>query len=280
MGFDMQPTFAGAAFAAAAVAGGAPLFSEGLRVLRLARGFAQLAEARLGEGPSGLVRTRGRVALASPQFGPLSGKPCAGFRLEVAIAGHGPTAVIEERRVFRLTEGGATAQVLGHRGRWNVSVSARREVASKDPLPTGLEALLARSPEARWLRRAGANLVLTERALMAGSECHVVGQMRRGYPLEWPAEIERLKTGTDDVAEVAFAGGTGVDRRLDVEPELWIDDGGHLDFLWISDRPPDPRELAPPWIRAVGLVLGPALSLGGLLYLANAVDFLHSVGRI
>src|SRR5262249_30671654 len=155
-------------------------------------------------------------------------KPCAGFRLEVAIAGHGPVAVIDERRVFRLTEGGTTAQVVGSCGRWNVSVTERREVAAKDPLPTSLEALLGRSPEARWLRRAGAHLVLTERALLAGSECHVVGHMRHGYPLEWPAEIHVLKTGTDDVVPAQLGtvnAGPRIDRRLDVEPDLWIDDG-------------------------------------------------------
>ena len=44
MDFSLEPTVAGAAFAALAVAGGGPIFSAGLRALRLSQRVARLAE--------------------------------------------------------------------------------------------------------------------------------------------------------------------------------------------------------------------------------------------
>ncbi|HEY3216117.1 MAG TPA: hypothetical protein VGK93_06455 [Candidatus Eisenbacteria bacterium] len=302
MDFNLQPTFGGAVLAAMAVAGGGPLFGEGLRVLRLGRAMARLEESRLGDTPSGFVRTRGRVALEAPLFTPLSGKPCAGFRIEVGGLGHHPLAAIEERRPFRLADRGFVARVAGGWSPSSLPILERREVPGRDTLPTGLAALLARSAEARWLRRTGVTLVLTERALLAGEECHVIGQARPCRPFEIEAEPELLKTGTDggtyssalepgtNGSDVALDGdgsaiwtrtraGRHTDSLRDSEPDLWIDGGGHLDFLYVSDRAPGARDLALPWIRSIGLVLGPALSLGGLIYLANAADHLRTAGR-
>ncbi len=270
MGPLVEPTPAGSVLAAALVVAGAPLFSASLRALRLRRHLLSLEERPLAEAPTGLVLVRGRLALDSPLVGPLSAKPCAGYQLEVR--GAGLTAVIEERRPFRLVAGEVTARVLGSDGAWEVAVVAERAYGPGEALSENLTALLQRSAEAAWVRRARVPFTIVERSLLAGHECFVIGQARQARPFELPAEIELARTGTDDVPVTASP------HRWAGEPDLWIAADGHLEFLRVSDRAPDPRALAPHGWGAIGAVLGPALSLGGLLYLARAAERLRASG--
>lgn len=271
MGPILEPTPAGSALAAALVVAGAPLFSAGLRALKLRRHLLSLDERPLAEAPTGFVLVRGRVALDSPLVGPLSGRPCAGFRLEVR---RGATVVarIEERRSFRLVAGDITARVLAGEGAWDVGVVAERPCAPGDSLTENLNALLASAPEAVMLRRAGVALTLVERSLVASHECFVIGQARHARPFELAAEMELACTGTDPVAIPVSS------RSWAHEPDLWIAADGHLEFLRVSDRLPEPGGCVMPGWRAVGVVLGPLLSLGGLLYLAHAADRLRAAG--
>ena len=311
MDLSLQPTVAGAALAAVAVAGGAPMFSDGLRTLRLRRQFANLSERPLEEEPTGFVHTRGRVVLDSPLFSPLSGKPCAGFRLEVRGGGIRSAAAVEERRPFRIASGDTTARILAGGGRWRLSETDRRDVGPDEALSENLSALLQNCPEVAWLQRRRLPIVLSERALFAGAESHVVGYARHARPYELPPEMELMRTGTDDVVrpvtgraepveiEMTASRGTaadgtngqakrggpfGIERRMPGRPfpgevDLWVDGGGILDFVLVSDAPPARQELAMSRWRTLGLLLGPALSLTGLLYLAHAADQLHSQGR-
>jgi hypothetical protein len=311
MDLSLEPTVAGAALAALAVAGGGPLFSAGLRAFRLGRRVASLAERPLAEAPSGFLHTRGKVVLDSPLFSPLSGRPCAGFRLDVRGQGTRAAASIEERRPFRIVSGEVSARVMARSGRWRVAETARREITPGQPLSENLATLLQGCPEAFWLQRQGLPLVITEYALLAGGECHVIGQARHGRPYELPAEMELARTGTDDQARMgvgavtngdapapsqppaapteapasARAGGPfGIERRqpgrpFPAEVDLWVDGGGLVDFVLVSDAPPQRADLAvSPW-RTLGLVVGPVMSMAGLLYLAHAADVLRTRGR-
>jgi hypothetical protein len=294
MDFSLEPTVAGAACAALAVAGGGPLFSDGLRALRLNRRMSRLCERPLAEAPSGFVHTRGQVVLDSPLFSPLSGRPCAGFRLEVQGGGRRAGASVEQRRSFRIVSGEISARVVAGAARWRVSQSGRREIGPGETLSENLAVLLQGCPEVLWLQRQGLPVVLTEHALLAGSECHVIGHVRRARPYELPAELALARTGTDDGARSgaghggasaehpASAGGPfGIERRHPGRPfpgeaDLWVDGGGHLDFVLVSDAPPARADLAvSPW-RTLGLLLGPASTLVGLLYLAHAADQLRA----
>jgi hypothetical protein len=297
MDLFLEPTVAGAACAALAVAGGGPLFSDGLRALRLNRRLSRLAERPLADSPSGFIHTRGRVVLDSPLFSPLSGKPCAGFRLEVSCSGTRTAGSVEQRRAFRIVSGEVSARVLAGEGRWQVSETGRREIAPAEALSENLAALLEGCPELVWLRRQRLPVVLTEYALLAGDECHVIGHARHARPYELPAELELARTGTDDAARLgpgeagsdedrggSGGGPFGFERRRPGRPfadevDLWMDGGGHLDFVLVSDAPPLSTGLElSPW-RALGLVFGPMLSLGGLLYLAHAADQFRARGR-
>jgi hypothetical protein len=308
----LQPTIAGAAFAALAVAGGAPWFSDGLRTFRLRRQFRGLSERPLDEAPVGFVHTRGKVLLDSPLFSPLTGKPCAGYRLELQGGTTGRTAVAEERRPFRIVSGDTSARVMAGNARWVVSETGRREIEPDEPLSENLEALLKRCAEFAVLRQRHIPMVLTERALFSGAESHVVGYVRHARPYELPPELELMRTGTDDVVamvsgrgqeavdydadayepepepEVArpprTSGPFGIERRSPGRPfpgdvDLWVDGGGLLDFVFISDGPPAGHDLVVSRWRQLGLMLGPALSLSGLLYLAHAADALRNQGR-
>ena len=267
-----SPTPAGCVLAAAFVVAGAPLFSAGLRAHRLRRHLLRLAERPLAEVPTGFVQVRGRVALDGPLVGPLSGRPCAGFVLEVR-RGETVVAAIPERRMFRLVSGEATARVMGGEGSWTLATTAEREIRPGDALTENLTALVARAPEVGLLRGTGTTLTLVERSLAVGQECFVIGQAHHARPFELPQAVELGRTGTD-AASVA----TGA-RSLPREPDLWIGSGGHLEFLRISDRALDPRALAMPAWSLFGLGLGPLLSLAGLLYLAHAADRLRAAGR-
>src|SRR5580765_3446383 len=260
----LEPTPAGSAVAAALVVAGASLFSTGLRVLRLRRQLSSLSERPLAEAPSGFLLTSGQLTLDSPLVGPLSGKPCAGFRLEVRGSGGGAT--ISEQRPFRLVQGGVVAQVLGEDGAWEMSPTAERRFARGEALSQNLTALFARSPEASWIRRFG-SFTVTERALLAGQECWVIGQGTHGRPLDLPEAMEELeRTGTDDLPRRVVA------RPARSEPEVWIRSDAHLQFLRITDQKPLPSQLMPPPWGLVLTAAGPLLSLTGLVYLARAAE--------
>jgi hypothetical protein len=295
MGFPiwLHPTAAGLSFAAAAVAAGGPIFSDGLRALRLRRMLPRLREVALARTASGMAHARGTVVLESPLFSPLSRVPCAGFQLEVRGAGTPMARAIDVFRPFRISSGGVTARVDGGKLRWLLSETATREVAPDQPLTQNLEALLERVPEALWLRRSRVTLCLTERALLEGVECHVVGHVRDAHETVLAERLDVARTGTDDALQISVANGAARDRAISgprartrtaysAAPayDLRIDPGDPLGYLLISDRPPEPRHLVVPAIRIAGVALGPLLSLSGLLYLALAVDLLRaSVGR-
>lgn len=276
-----HPTLTGVAMAATAVAGGAPLFSEGLRVLRLRRSLSRLPDRPLRDLPEGFVHVSGRVALESPLFAPLSGKPCAGFLLEVGTAEHGRVTVIAERRPFRLVSEGVVARVAGDHGHWQLAPGTARLVTADEALSERMAHLIARSPEAQWLRKSGSSLALVERVLAAGTECHVVGSAHVARPAEAATEIVALRTGTDDAPVPGVARTVdllgGARAGLATEPDLWIDEGGSLEYLHVSDAAPGRLADAQPRWKLVGLGLGPILSLTGLLYLANAADRLRSI---
>jgi hypothetical protein len=271
---------------AAAIAAGAPLFSEGLRALRLRRRFRGLSHAGLAGGATGLTHVSGRVSLESPLFAPLSGRPCAGFRLEVSSPSQPVPRRIEVFRPFRITEGEVSARVMGPMGRWDLMVTAWRDVAAVEPLSENVIALLERAPEARWLRESGQPIRLVEHALVAGAPCHVVGFARQSRRVRQEAEATFARTGTDGAA-FAVAGAaqvaqaTGADAAYMIaegEPDLWLGPGDHLDYLLVSDTPPRPERLHVSPLRLAGLVLGPALSLAGMVYLAAAAQALRDRG--
>jgi len=297
MDFSLEPTVAGAALAAVAVAGGGPLFSGGLRAVRLRHTMSRLKERPLAESPTGFIHTSGRVALDSPLFSPLTHQPCAGFRLEVSGAGTRAGGTVEERRSFRIVSGGVRARIIAEGGRWELSPTSRREVRPGEAVSEHLDALLQRCAEAGWLCGQGRSVTLVEHALLAGAECHVIGQARASRPYELPVEAELVHTGTDGAVRI---GATpiprakshrtrrrpfGRERRRPGRPfpdevDLWVDGAGALEYVRVSDRPPTRSDLAvSPW-PGLGLVLGPALSLSGLLYLARAADVLRGRGHL
>jgi len=273
----LYPSAAGLSFAAAAVAAGAPLFSDGLRTLRLNRCFATLRETALADMPAGFVQVSGQVALESPLFSPLSGVACAGYRLEVHGIGTPVARSLDVFRPFRVTAGGVSARVHTAHARWQLSETATRDVAPGQPLSQNLKALLARLPEVSWLRRSGFTLRIVERTLADGAQCHVVGYARQARPLEVAYETEFARTGTDDAAAVAVA--IPAEMAAANEPELRLDSGEHLSFLLVSDRAPGRAELAVARVRALGLVAGPILTLFGMLYFAHSADYLRSLGH-
>jgi hypothetical protein len=269
-----HPSAAGLSFAAAAVAVGAPWFSDGLRTLWLNRLFGRLRAASLADAPEGFTLVKGQVTLESPLFSPISGKPCAGYRLEVRGLGTPVARTLDDFRPFRIAAEGVSARVDAVRARWNLSETARCDVPPGQGLSQNVEALLERVPEAAWLRRSGATLRLVERALVGGGECHVVGYARRGRPLEVAYETELARTGTDDVETLAAA----IPAESASEPELRLEAGEHPSFLLVSDLEPRPERLAIPRARAIGLVAGPLLTLLGILYFAHTADYLRSLG--
>jgi hypothetical protein len=269
----VHPTAGGLACAIGAVVAGAPIFSDGLRTLRLRQHVAGLAERPLTADLTGFVHVSGTVAVESPLFTPLSSTPCAGFQLEFHAVGAPVVRIVEERRAFRVSGREASARLDPADGGWSLSATAERDVAADEPLTENLVRLLERAPEALWWRRAGGRLRLVERALRAGSPCHVVGFARCPHPLQVPADLEVVRTGTDaafDVMTTVAAPGA---------PVLWLGPGEFLDYLLVSDREPTARDLAVPAWRVLGAFAGPVLSLLGLVYLAAAADHLRALGR-
>lgn len=282
------PTPAGLALAAAAVALGAPLFSDGLRALRLRRKFASLSAGALEPATAGFTHAVGRVELESPLFSPLGGKPCAGFQLEVVGEGRSVRRLIEVRRNFRIVAGEAVARVPGTAGRWSLSATSTRRIAPGDPVSANLGDLLGRIPEAVWLRRAGVTLELTERSLLSGRECHVVGEARSTAIFAQAQAPELARTGTDDdpvaVDELpshAITARAAGHSWLGAEvPSVSFSGGDPQDFLLVTDAPPAAALLSVSAYRVAGIALGPLLSLAGILYLAAVADALRAVGRM
>jgi hypothetical protein len=273
----VEPTFGGAALAIAAVAAGAPLFADGHRAMRLRRLFARLRECGLDDSPSGLAHVRGRVVLESPLFAPLSGLPCAGFRLEARLPGGSDGGAVEERRAFRLMGAGTSARVAAHVGTWELRVTERRDWCEGQPLTENLERLLSRIPEWAWLRRRG-RIVLEERALLPNTQVHVVAYARQAQPVEGIADAamldveELLATGTGPVVSAGPPISALVER-----PDVWLGPGEALDFMLVTDEPPRRLERRVPAWRVANAALGPALGIAGLAYLAQAVDLLRSL---
>jgi hypothetical protein len=270
----VHPTAGGLACAVGAVVAGAPLFSDGLRALRLRRRLRRLGAASVPAETDGFRHLKGTVALESPLFAPLSARPCAAFRLELRAGGAPIAKTVGDERPFRVVTPDAVAHVEVDGGCWSLSRTAEREVTADQALSGTLARLLEQAPEVLVWRRAGGRLRLTERALVAGAVCHVVGHVERvraAVPAEAGAVL--LRTGTDDVAEaVTFT-------PADPGPELWVGPDGLVDFTFVSDHEPTAGDIAVPRWRTLGMLAGPVLSLLGLLYLAAAADALRALGR-
>jgi hypothetical protein len=275
-GLAITPSPAGLLLAAGAVALGAPLFSDGLRALRLRRELARVLDGPLPSGTGRFAHARGLVALESPLFSPLGGLPCAGFVLEVEGEGTAVRRSVESRRSFRLVDGEGAARVSGIAGRWQLEPTATRRVAPGEAMSENVSVLLSGVPEVEWLRGNGVALVLRERALLAGRVCHVVGVARSTRPVAHVEEIVLERTGTDDLP---VSGGMSTRSRAGDEPEVEFHPDEQLDFLLVSDREPSRRELSLSPLRVAGVVLGPALSLVGILYLAAVAELMRAAGR-
>ena len=99
----------------------------------------------------------------------------------------------------------------------------------------------------------------------------MLGAARRTFAVAAARSIELARTGT---------GGPGF--ALDAaasEDSLWtLGASETFDTCVVSDRDPSPAALAPSVWRTLGAVLGPALSLAGLLQLAHAAGQSHLGG--
>jgi hypothetical protein len=258
--------------ATACVVAGGPLFIAGRRALRLRQVLGALAETPLAANAEGWVLVRGRVALASPMFAPLSGKRCAGYELEVSGDRSRVGDVVAERRPFRLECGDHSALVSPEGARWQAPVTAERTLGPADAMPERLVQLLESSAEIRWLRDRRAALRVVERALEAGSEVTVLA-VARGEAAAASVEVAEISaTGTDDGVVTTLTSGDPAAAR-----ELWLvgDESAGVGPRVFVGRP-DPRSLAPPWWRVALVAAGPALTLSGLLYLAQAAGPLLS----
>lgn len=260
--------------AAVAVVAGAPLFAAGRRALRLRRVATGLAESPLSADAAGVVAVRGRVALESPMFAPLSGKPCAGYTLEVAGDGMRVGMQVGEMRSFRLVGEQAVARVVADGATWSGPVTSERAVGAAQALPERLNAMLEHSAEVRWLRDRRVPLRITERALFTDAEVFVTGVARSAGAARTGAQVyamidsvELAATGTDGAAWAAEA--APASSAVAHEPELWIEPGEPLEQVRVHAEWPASDGLTPPLWKVTLMLLGPALTLAGLLYLAQ-----------
>ncbi len=251
---------AGALLAVACVIAGGPWFADGLRALRARRVLRALGDAtdRVREGRPGLVR--GRVALTSPLFGPLSGRPCAGWTLDVRDERGAFVGRVHDEREFLLELDEGTL-VVETGATWNLAIGDERTYGSAAELGTNVSMLFERAPELRWAKARGGALTVCERALFAGAEAHVLGCAERDQ-LAHAEPVVLRRTGTDDAPVEAHA--------AEGSPTWRVGPCETLEHVVVSDRAPEPAQLAPPLWRAAGAVLGPALVLAGLLVLAQA----------
>lgn len=273
---SLPVTPGGVLAAAACVVAGAPLFARGRHAYRMRRRLEQLAERPLTDDSDGLVRVRGRVALEGPLFAPLSGTPCAGFRLEIRGAGSRVGGVVQDQRAFRLQSGDTAAQVPGEACDWHVPVTAQRDLAPGAPLPERLTALLDSCTEVRWLRARGVELHVVERALEAGRVVSVVGVARHERTAVSEDHLELAATGTDGRAFAAprMLPGPAFDTY-----ELRLGADETLRRVQVFADPPEATLPHPSQWNESLLAAGPALTLAGLLYLARAAEPLLSRTR-
>lgn len=265
--------------ATVAVVAGAPLFAAGRRAFQLRRALSGLREVPIDAQASGLVTLCGRVVLEGPMFAPLSGTPCAGWTLEVAGDHMRVGDQLHELRQFRLTGEHASARVVTDHARWDGGVTCERSVAPGEALPDRLSALLEQSAEVRWLRDQAVPLRITERALEVGAEVFVTGVARAATPARvapgrqqaqvyaMVESVELAATGTDGMAWSTTSGSGAVTHGS--EPELWIEPDEPFEQVLVSATPPAAAALAPPLWKLTLMLLGPALTLAGLLYLAR-----------
>ena len=262
----LPSTALGLLAATACVVAGGPVFAAGRRALRLRQALRSLEEKPLEPDASGWVLVRGRVALASPMSAPLSGKPCAGYELDVCGERSRVGGLVAERRPFQLECGAATASVSPDGAHWRTPVTGERTLAITDPLPERLGELLETNAEIRWLRDRRVPLRIVERALEAGAEVTVLALARSERTAASAETVELAATGTDDGLATTLTSGDPV-----VTHELWLsgdEAAGTGPHVFSGD--PDLRPLKPSLWRVALVGAGPALTLSGLLYLAWA----------
>lgn len=271
--FEIPVSAAGLLLAAASVIAGAPWFADGLRSLRVRQALASLRPESLARAARGLSQLRGRVELESPMFSPLSARPCAGYVLEVSGVGTRFGSSVSESRPFLLVEDGDRARVEAEAIIWQLAVTAEREVEAGAVIPERIRALLDRNPDLRWLLAQRGALKLVERALCSGVECHVLGELRHERIVTRAEEDWVARTGTDgdSVMESSATHDGAVMHRV-VSSEV-------LERIVVANGAVDPAPLTPAAWRTSGTLLGPALCLAGLLYLAHAADRML-VGRL
>ena len=265
--FDPLPVTAlGLLVATSAVVAGAPLIVAGRRALRLRLALGSLEETPLEADASGWVMVRGKVALLSPLFAPLSGKRCAGYELDVCGERSRVGGLVLERRPFRLECGEQSAFVSPDRAQWRAPVTAERTLGVADAIPERLAELLETNAEIRWLRDRRVPLRIVERALEAGSESVVIAVARAERSTERQESAELAATGTDDGVATTLTSGEAAATN-----ELWLvgDEGADTGPRVFAGRP-DLRELKPPLWRVSLLGFGSALVVSGLLYLGRA----------
>lgn len=252
---QFEVTAVGLAASLAAIVGGAPVFSHGLRALRLRRETARLSPGELHMDSTGLVLARGVVLPDPALVAPVSGRVCAGWTLEVQGVQSRMGGSVSRRGDFTIDSGDVIADVAATSAEWTLPVTATRRLQAGDVLDGALARAFEGNAELTWLRGLGVPLQLTERALCAGSAVHVLGVAESRA-----AEVEVLRSGTDDAA--LEVGGPGL-HLVAAEP---------IERMRVSVDPFGSAEVAPPAWRAAGAVFGPALMLAGLAYLLAALQ--------
>lgn len=249
----------GAVVALACIVAGGPLFAAGLRAWRARFALDRLRADADGALAPGLQLVHGPVALDGPMFAPLSGRPCAGFTLEVRDESGALAGTLHEGRAFTLRTFAGDVRVEAG-AEWRVAITDERTFGSGAELTERLSAMLAQVPELRWRMQRGRPLILMERALVAGRDAWVVGCLALEAPV-YRAGAEVARTGTGDEEPLPEGG----------DAEWCAGAGPEFDRAIVSDRRPEPRDLAPASWKVAGVALGPALALGGLLHLAQVL---------
>jgi hypothetical protein len=250
-----------AGLALVCVVAGGPWFADGLRALRARRALRRLTGTPSRTLRDGLVHVVGRVETREPLVAPLSGRPCAHWQLDVRDARGLFVASVGEQRPFAIEVDGELADVTPG-AEWRITIGAERSFASTHELGASLDALLERVPELRWLRHHGGAVTMVERALFADADAHVIGHAVRGAAvesLEWNV-LER--TGTDGVAWTSGTPEPAAAWHIGLCPEL--------EACFVGDHALAPGTLAPAAWRTCGALLGPVLSLAGLVVLADS----------
>ena len=103
---------------------------------------------------------------------------------------------------------------------------------------------------------------------------------RSAQSLAYSSAVELERTGTDGGAAPSLSDVATRTAAAGDEPAIAFHAGEHLDFLLVSDQAPAPEALRISPLRLIGVALGPALSLVGILYLAAVADMLRAAGRV